>query len=121
MRANGGLTIELSPLVREVLHRLRNKAPVEELAAIFHDQFVAAWEAAVVKASDQTGLICVVLSGGVFCNEIIDRELARRLAARGLHVLRHELVPPNDGGLALGQAALAGYRARRMSKTSQRG
>ena len=120
LRGDDCLTIELAPLVREILYRLRDGVPVEELAAIVHDQFVAAWEAAVVKASDQTGLICVVLSGGVFCNEIIDRELSDRLAARGLHVLRHELVPPNDGGLALGQAAIAAYRARRTNKIGER-
>jgi hydrogenase maturation protein HypF len=116
LRGNGCMTVDLTPLVREILGAHGHGTPVEELAALFHDQFVAAWEAAVLRASDATGLICVVLSGGVFCNEIVDRELTERLTARGLHVLRHEIVPPNDGGLALGQAALAGFRARRAQK-----
>jgi hydrogenase maturation protein HypF len=116
LRGNGCMTVDLTPLVREILNAHAHGTPAEELAALSHEQFVAAWEAAVVRASDATGLICVVLSGGVFCNEIVDRELWNRLMARGLHVLRHELVPPNDGGLALGQAALAGFRARRAQK-----
>jgi hydrogenase maturation protein HypF len=103
--------IELSPLVRDLVERRLRGAPVEELAAGFHEQFVAAWEAAVLRAAEQTGLIEVVLSGGVLCNEIVDRQLTERLERRGLHVLRHRLVPPNDGGLALGQAALASYWA----------
>jgi hydrogenase maturation protein HypF len=103
--------IDLSPLVRELVGRRLRGAPAEELASLFHDQFVAAWEAAVMRAVEQTKLIEVVLSGGVLCNEIVDRCLTERLAERGLHVLRHRLVPPNDGGLALGQAALASHWA----------
>lgn len=103
--------IDLSPLVRELVGRRLHGAPAEELAWLFHDQFVAAWEAAVMRAVEQTRLIEVVLSGGVLCNELINCCLSERLAERGLHVLRHRLVPPNDGGLALGQAALASHWA----------
>jgi hydrogenase maturation protein HypF len=107
----GAMQISFAPLVREFVRQRDRGTPVEELAALFHDQFAAAWEAAVVRAVEQTGLICVALSGGVMCNAIIDRLLADRLQERGLNVLRHCSVPPNDGGLALGQAALAAYRA----------
>jgi hydrogenase maturation protein HypF len=104
---HGSMTIDLAPLVRALVSRRLRGSPAEELAAVFHERFVAAWEAAVLRAVEETGLIEVVLSGGVFCNQIIDRQLTERLSSRGLHVLRHRLVPPNDGGLALGQAALA--------------
>ncbi|CAN5341174.1 carbamoyltransferase HypF [soil metagenome] len=106
---NDAVEIDLSPFVRELVER--GHASVAEAAAQFQEQFIAAWEAAVLWAVRRTGVTTVALSGGTFCNEWIDAQLAARLARRGLDVLRHRRVPPNDGGLALGQAALAAQRA----------
>jgi hydrogenase maturation protein HypF len=57
----------------------------------------------------RTGISRVALSGGVFQNRLLVRLARAELSARQLTVLTHRLVPPNDGGLALGQAAVAGY------------
>jgi hydrogenase maturation protein HypF len=54
------------------------------------------------------GLERVVLSGGVFQNRLLSEELLTLLEADGFRVFTHRLVPPNDGGLALGQAMIAG-------------
>lgn len=54
-----------------------------------------------------TGLSAVVLSGGVFLNALLTREVGARLGGDGFRVYRHRLVPPNDGGLSLGQLAVA--------------
>ena len=99
--------IDLSPMTRTLLaeHARGREAPV--LARWFHEQLAAAFEAAVVEAAQRTGLGEVVLSGGVFCNALLTHRLEDRLGQRGLKVYRHEQVPPNDGGLALGQAAVA--------------
>ena len=57
-----------------------------------------------------TGLSAVVLSGGVFLNALLTREGSARLGGDGFRVYRHRLVPPNDGGLSLGQLAVAAAR-----------
>ena len=102
--------IELAPLVREILHRQEGGVRVGELAALFHEQLALAWAAAVNGAVETTGIATVALSGGVFCNQILTQRLTGLLKQHGLQVLRHRLVPPNDGGLALGQAAVAAAR-----------
>ena len=61
------------------------------------------------KIRSQTGLETVALSGGVFQNRLLLRLCDEALQQRGFTVLRHSLVPPNDGGIALGQAIYAMY------------
>jgi hydrogenase maturation protein HypF len=48
----------------------------------------------------------------VFCNALLTRRLTELLSQAGLQVVRHRVVPPNDGGLSLGQAAIASERSR---------
>lgn len=84
---------------------LADEKDVERGAAIFHATLIAAladWAHAVVPA-DGT----VVGSGGCFLNQILARGLRSRLGAHGLHLLEARRLPPNDGGLALGQAWIA--------------
>lgn len=103
--------IDLSPFVRRLVEQVLKGASVPDLAAMFHEQLAMAWEAAVLRNAERTGLSAVVLSGGVFCNERLATTLTRKLRDIGLHVMRNRLVPPNDGGLAYGQAAIAATRA----------
>jgi hydrogenase maturation protein HypF len=103
--------IDLAPLVRHLVLQHAVGADTPALAALFHEQLAWAWEEAASRAMERTGLRIVGLSGGVFCNELLTRRLTERLRGRGAIVLRHLAVPPNDGGLALGQAAIAAARA----------
>jgi hydrogenase maturation protein HypF len=105
------LELDFSPLVLEIVEQFGRGCPSEPLAAMFHEQLAWAWDAAAAIAADRTGIRCVALSGGVFCNQRFTESLQARLEQRGLRVLRHRLVPPNDGGLAYGQAAVAAARA----------
>ncbi len=61
------------------------------------------------RLRDETGIGLVALSGGVFQNRLLSAQCETALAADGFTVLASGLVPANDGGVALGQAAIAGY------------
>ena len=59
------------------------------------------------KAREETGINTVALSGGVYQNKLLLDYSVTMLEERGFHVLRHHLLPPNDGGISLGQAVAA--------------
>ena len=83
------------------------------VSARIHNTVVAGIVRACESVREQRGLKRVALSGGVFQNEwILTRTLAG-LRAGGFEVFINTLVPPNDGGLALGQAAVAAERMKR--------
>jgi hydrogenase maturation protein HypF len=75
--------------------------------ARFHNAVADATARACVKAADAAGTSTVVLSGGVFQNRLLLERTHRRLTAARLRVLVPERLPPNDGGIAFGQAAVA--------------
>lgn len=98
------------PMLAAIVADLRGGVPVPVIAARFH-RAVAAGVAAVCRAARrETGVQVAALSGGVFANALLDAECAALLTADGFTVLRHRLVPPGDGGLALGQLAAAAHR-----------
>ena len=68
------------------------------------------------KAQDKTRIKTVAISGGVFCNRFLSERLIELLQKVGLTVLFNWLVPANDGGISLGQAAIA---AKKMNKNKQ--
>ena len=59
---------------------------------------------ACIHAKEKTGCQTAALSGGVFQNGLLLRLTEDGLIANGFHVLTHQMIPPNDGGIALGQA-----------------
>ena len=90
-------------LVTKSHKALKAGLPREEIAAAFHETVAAGAAAACAEAGGET----VVLSGGTFQNLRLLASTRARLEAEGFRVLSHRLVPPNDGGIAYGQAAVA--------------
>jgi hydrogenase maturation protein HypF len=80
------------------------------IAARFHATIATAATDACLKISQFSGLKRIILSGGVFQNRLLTEMIYTAIAQKGLDVFTHRLVPPNDGGIALGQAAIAGRR-----------
>ncbi|MYR88887.1 carbamoyltransferase HypF, partial [Streptomyces sp. SID685] len=77
------------------------------LAARFHRGVARAVTEICRRARGATGLDTVALTGGVFANALLEEKCTDLLRADGFTVLRHGEVPPNDGGLALGQLMVA--------------
>jgi len=104
------LGIDLSPFCRHLLRSRPEQRNVAAWALLFHHVLADAWTAAVRMAAKSTGLQTVALGGGVFCNQIFSDLLTLKLTESGLRVIRPVRVPPNDGGIAYGQAAVAAMK-----------
>jgi hydrogenase maturation protein HypF len=103
-----GEQIDPGPVLRAMVADLRQGCPVGAVAAGFHLAVARLIGELAELLRDATGIERVALSGGVFQNVLVVRLARAELSRRQLQVLTHGVVPPNDGGLALGQAAVAG-------------
>ena len=82
------------------------------MARAFHAGVAQGLTAALLMLAGAHGVDTVVVSGGVFQNRLLLTELAVRLEAESLTLWTNRAVPPNDGGISLGQAALACMSSR---------
>jgi hydrogenase maturation protein HypF len=103
--------LDFSPMFSEILDDLRASTEISVIAHRFHKTVAAATTEMCLRISVSTGLNRVILSGGVFQNRLLSEMIYTALTKQGLQVFTHRLVPPNDGGIALGQAAIAGRRS----------
>jgi len=99
--------VQSAPLISEVAAEARRGVPVADIARRFHSTLIEAVRRTCRRLRDESGLNRIVLSGGVFMNEILLSGSVAGLEEDGFSVHRHRLVPPNDGGLCLGQLAVA--------------
>jgi hydrogenase maturation protein HypF len=102
------IVLDWEPLIRALLADRDAGVAVGRVSARFHDALVDAARAIAERA----GLEHVVLSGGCFQNARLAGALCRALEARGFRVHLPAAVPPNDGGIALGQVWVARAQAR---------
>ncbi|MBQ0005315.1 MAG: carbamoyltransferase HypF [Clostridiales bacterium] len=86
------------------------------LAYVFHEAFAEMCAEAAIWACSREEIATAALSGGVFQNTLLLEGVESRLENNGIKVLRHHMIPPNDGGIALGQAAAAMHKINREDK-----
>lgn len=104
---DGRLILPTEAIVREIaLGRLRGEEP-DKLAFLFHKRLADRIVEACGEIRKETGVGTAALSGGCFQNRLLLDLVKKGLERRGFRVLIHHLVPPNDGGIALGQAVAA--------------
>jgi hydrogenase maturation protein HypF len=100
------------PLLIALGERAAAGAPVAQLAAAFHESVARATADLATRVATDAALRTVALCGGVFQNARLLRSVRYRLARRGLEVLVPRRLPPNDGAVSFGQAAVAAARLR---------
>jgi len=101
------LVLDWSPMIEAILSDVQKGVPIGKISAMFHNALAEA----VVAVAKRIGERRVVLSGGCFQNCYLTGRTVRRLQVEGFQPYWHQRVPPNDGGIALGQV-VAALRAR---------
>jgi len=104
-----GTELDFRPLLGAVAEDRWRERDVGEIARSFQRGVAVGLSAALKLISRDSGVDTIVLSGGVFQNELLMEDLRCLLADSSLQVWTNHAVPPNDGGISLGQAALAAF------------
>ncbi len=106
------LVLDMRPTIIEVVGDVRRRVAPAVIGRRFHATIVEMIARVCARLRARTGVDAVVLSGGVFLNALLAEGAAARLDDDGFRVYRHRRVPPNDGGLSLGQLAIAAVQCR---------
>jgi hydrogenase maturation protein HypF len=108
---NRFLVVDWSEMVRDILSDVRRSVPVSTISKKFHNALVEA----IVEIAQRARLQRVVLSGGCFQNKYLTERAVGRLRSAGFQPYWHQRVPPNDGGISLGQISAARMIAQRAA------
>jgi hydrogenase maturation protein HypF len=107
------ILVLFEPLFRGMVSDLEQKVGVDAISARFHNTVAKIILRVCLKLKNTSGLRGVALSGGVFQNSLLLEKTYVLLVENGFKVFTHRRVPPNDGGIALGQAVVANERVKR--------
>ena len=102
----GPVIVDWEPMIREILDDVAARVSPARIAAAFHNTVAEAG----VEIARLAGETRVVLSGGCFQNRYLTEKTIVRLSQAGFSVYWHQRVPPNDGGISLGQAVAAAMK-----------
>jgi hydrogenase maturation protein HypF len=104
-RTSGPAVVDWEPMVRTILGNIEDGRAVSEISAKFHNTLASV----IAKMAIELGESRVVLTGGCFQNRYLTEKTVSRLERAGLRPYWHQRIPPNDGGIALGQVVAAEY------------
>jgi len=104
---DNGLILGYEDTLRDLLRDIRNQVPKSIISSKFHNTVIEATADCICKIREKSGLMDVVLSGGVFENTYLLERLISRLRDLNFKVYYNQLTPTNDGGISFGQAAAA--------------
>ncbi|MEM8961731.1 MAG: carbamoyltransferase HypF [Acidobacteriota bacterium] len=103
------IVIDPTPVLAAIVDEIHHGIEPASIAAAFHQAVADAIVTVATRLQPRLGVVPVGLSGGVFQNRLLLELTHQGLTTAGFDVLVHRLVPPNDGGLALGQLAIAAW------------
>ncbi|HLH60973.1 MAG TPA: carbamoyltransferase HypF [Ktedonobacteraceae bacterium] len=112
MRESKATLLDVTPMIRAIVSDIQQGKPVSLIASSFHRSIAALLAATCAGVRAHTGMNIVALSGGVFQNRLLLEQLVACLEELSFQVYINRLVPPNDGGLSLGQLAVAAARLK---------
>jgi hydrogenase maturation protein HypF len=110
------LQLDLRKTIKGIITDIQKELPAGIISAKFHNGIAAALLTMAKQARESTKLNTVALSGGVFCNRYLTNRLIKLLNKDGFSVLFNRDVPANDGGISVGQAAIAAHFMTRESR-----
>ncbi|HEX6554723.1 MAG TPA: carbamoyltransferase HypF, partial [Ktedonobacteraceae bacterium] len=113
MRDQMPTTLDVAPMFRGIVSDIQQGVPASEIAGRFHHSIAELLATVCFGTREQTGLNIIALSGGVFQNRLLLEQLVKRLEGMSFQVYVNRRVPPNDGGISLGQIAVAAAHLQR--------
>ena len=113
--ANEPFQLDLGKMITQMVADIKEDRAASVVSAKFHNTLAVGLLAMAKQAREGTKLNTVAISGGVFCNRYLTNRLIGLLKKEGFRVLFNREVPANDGGLSLGQAAIAAALTNRES------
>lgn len=116
---DGCSIIDTRPIIRGLVCDIPANASAAEVSARFHNTITRIIIEVSQRIRDKVGLNSIVLSGGCFQNARLLESAIKGLQAKGFVVFRHKVVPTNDGGISLGQAAIAAMRNEECAEAYQ--